>query len=358
MAVINPSDLTFNGSEIRSFAEAIIEGLVEYPALQDMHTIIPNIVAKKQIAILGHLSKITRKDLGCGNGKLDKIIGMSEKFWNPVNMKIWLSECWTQFLDTFMVYYLNQGGEKADLTTTEIFSNWLVAEVGVAASRDVTRIAWFGDTAAALSSGGGVFTAGVEVLDYSMLDGFWKQAFAIVTADPSKKAVAIAKNAAASFALQEFDDADTAAKTVTGYFQKLIMKSDRRLRAKADKIIWATRSLTDQYILERLSVANVELAYTRMESGIDTLTIMGVPVMVVDQWDDVIRADQSNGTKYNLPHRAIMSTKDNMQVGFDSEAAVTEFDVFYDKMSETSNIKGLYRMDAKIIENYLIETIY
>lgn len=74
MAVINPSDLSFNGQEVRTFAEAIIESMVEYPALSDMHLVQEGIVAKQQIALIGHLSKITRKDLGCGNGKLDKNI--------------------------------------------------------------------------------------------------------------------------------------------------------------------------------------------------------------------------------------------------------------------------------------------
>lgn len=359
MAVINPSDLTFSGEEIRSFAEAIIEQMVDYPSINDQALVIPGIITKRQIAILGHLSKITRKDLGCGLGKLDKTIKMSEKFWDPVNLKIWLSECWTQFENTFMVYYLNVGGEKSDLTTTEIFSNWLVEEVGQAATNDATRIAWFGDKQAAKVADGGVFSDDPElnILDYSMLDGLWKQIFAIVTANPARR-VTIAKNAAATYALQQFDETDIANKTVTKIFTQLIFKADRRLRSRPDKMIWATRSLTDQYLLERLDFPTIELAYTRLESGIDTLPILGVTVLVMDQWDDVIQSDQDNGTKFNLPHRAYFGVKKNTQIGFDSEAAVTEFDVFYDKMTETSNIKGLYKMDTKIVEDYLVQAAY
>jgi len=351
MAVINPSDLSFNGLEVRTFAEAVIEQMVEYPQMADMHQIIEGIVSKQQIALLGHLNKITRKDLGCGNGKLDKVIPMSEKFWDPVNMKIWLSECWEQFEDTFMVYALNVGKEKPDLTTTEIFSQWLVEEVGDAGAKDALRIAWFGDTAAANIS------AGVNALDYSMLNGFWKQIFAVV-ADDATRRITIAENAGASYVLQQFDAADVTAKTATGIFQKLIFGADRRLRAATDKAIWATRSLTDQYILERLDYANIPEAYTRLESGIDSLNILGVPVYVMDQWDDIIRSDFDNGTKYYLPHRAVMSTKQNLPVGFDTAVGPTDFDVFYDKMSETSNIKGLYKMDVKVIEDYLIQVAY
>ncbi|MDF3076127.1 MAG: hypothetical protein K0S09_16 [Sphingobacteriaceae bacterium] len=357
MAVIDPSDLTFNGTEIRAFAEAVIEQMVEYPTMEQLHDVRSGIVAKQQIAILGHLSKITRKDLGCGNGKLDKNIPLSEKFWDPVNLKIWLSECWDQFEQTFMVYYLNVGKDKPDLTTTEIFSQWLVDEVGDAGVKDALRIAWFADTAADNVADGGNLTAGVEPLDYTMLDGFWKQIFAIVAGDASRKTT-IANNAGVSYAAQAFDDDDTTNKVATGILQNLVMNADRRLRASADKAIWATRSLTDQYIRERVSVTNIELAYTRLESGIDSLTIMGVPVYVMDQWDDVIQSDFDNGTKYYLPHRAIMSTKANLPIGFDTAVGPKDFDVFYDKMSETSNIKGLYKMDVKVIEDYLVQAAY
>lgn len=359
MAVINPSDLTFSGEEIRSFAEAIIEQMIDYPSINDQALVVPGIITKKQIAILGHLSKITRKDLGCGLGKLDKTIPMSEKFWDPVDLKIWLSECWTQFVDTFMVYYLNVGGEKSDLTTTEIFSNWLVDEVGTAATNDSTRIAWFGDVNAAKVANGGVFTDDPElnILDYNMLDGLFKQLFAIATATPARRVV-IAKNQAATYELQQFDDTDTAAKTVTKIFTQVIFKAPRQLKSRPDKMMWATRSLTDQYLLERLDYPTNDLAYTRLESGIDSIPILGVNVLVMDQWDDVIQSDQDNGTKFNLPHRAYFGVKNNTQIGYDSEAAVTEFDVFYDKMSETSNIKGLYKMDTKIVEDYLVQMAY
>lgn len=357
MAVINPSDLTFSGEEIRSFSEAIIEQMVEYPQMDQLHTIIDGVVTKQQIAFLGHLSKITRKDLGCGNGKLDKNIPMSEKFWDPVNLKIWLSECWEQFENTFMVYYLKKGKEKPDLTTTEIFSQWLVEEVGDAGVKDAMRIAWFGDVAADNVADGGHLTAGVDPLDYTMLDGFWKQIFAEVAANPARR-FTIDKNTQTTFANQAFNDTDTTNKVATGIFNALFFKADRRLRANPNKAIWATRSLTDQYIIERQAVPNISESYVRTETGIDSLMIQGVPVYVMDQWDDIIASDFVTATGAYLPHRAVMSTKDNLPIGFDTSIGPKDFDVFYDKMSETSNIKGLYKMDAKLLEDYMFQVAY
>jgi len=62
MAILNPADLTFNGEEIRSIREAILQQVFAKPAVTDFHTVYEDIVTKKQIAFLGRLGKITRAD--------------------------------------------------------------------------------------------------------------------------------------------------------------------------------------------------------------------------------------------------------------------------------------------------------
>jgi hypothetical protein len=355
MAIITPANLTFNGKEVRSFAEAVIESLYEYPALNTYMTVVGNVKAKQQIGLISHLHKITRLDPGCGQGQYTPNIPMSEKFWNPVDLKIWLNMCWKDFLGTFMVYYENAKTQKPDLTTTEIFSQWLIDEVDQAAKEDILRIAWFADTA--ITSG--QLAAGVAVADYNQLNGIWKQLFAIAAANSSRR-VTIAKNAGASKVAQQFDATDTTNQVATGIFQSLIFSADTRLRTRADGFILSTLSLVDQYYKERMAVTNIPMAYDRVENGIRVFKIMGVDVYAIDQWDRVIQGDLVNTTTYNLPHRAVYTVKANLQVGIDGPAGneFTNWDVFYDKMSETSNIKGLYKMDAKVIEDYMVQLAY
>jgi hypothetical protein len=355
MAIITPANLTFNGTEVRDFAEAVIESLYDYPLLNTYMTVVGGVKAKQQIALIGHLHKITRLDPGCGQGQYTPNIPMSEKYWNPVDLKIWLNMCWKDFLATFMVYYENVKTEKADLTTTQIFSEWLVKDVDNAANEDIVRIAWFADTAV----GTGDLSSTAAVADYNQINGLWKQIFAIAALHTNQRVV-IAENAGTDKAGQQFNNDDTIAKTATGYFQSLIFNADTRLRSRADGIILSTRSLTDQYIRERMSFANIDMSYTRTETGILTLQIMGVPVYVVDQWDRVIQADLVNTTTYHIPHRAVYTVKSNLQVGIDGPAGndFTDWAVFFDQMTETSNIKGLYKMDAKVIEDYLVQVAY
>lgn len=356
MPIITANQLTFNGTEARQFSEAIVEEGFQNPSIEELHVIFEDIVAKVQIPLIGRLKKITKKDLGCGTGKTSKNIPMSEKFWDPEQMKIWLSICYTDFDQTFMLYLRNKGIDFADLTDTDIF-DFLLQMVQEAAPEDLLRIGWFGDTAAATISGGGVFKNGTDLTDYNQINGFWKQLFAICAATPARK-VSIAKNAGASYAAQTFDTTDTTNRVATKIFQQLTLKADARLKGKASKRIYATRSLADQYVQERLDNDKVEIAYTRMESGIDKLMIMGVEVIVIDLWDRTIQEDQDNGTKWNLPHRAVMTEKTNIPFGLDLKAAIGAFRIYFEESDETSNIKGGYKADAKVLEDHLVQVAY
>lgn len=355
MAIITPANLTFNGKEVRSFAEAVIESLYEYPALNTFMTVVGNVKAKQQIGLISHLHKITRLDPGCGSGQYTPNIPMSEKFWNPVDLKIWLQMCWKDFLATFMVYYEHAKTQKPDLTTTEIFSQWLIDEVDNAAKEDIVRIAWFANTAIAT----GDLDAGAAVADYNQIDGLWKQLFAIGAAHATQR-VTITKNAGASIVLQAFTATDTTNQVATGIFQSLIFNADTRLRARGDAFILSTLSLVDQYYRERMAVTNIPMAYDRIENGIQVFKIMGVDVYAISQWDRVIQTDLLHTTTYVSPHRAVFTVKQNLQVGLDGPGGndFTDWDVWYSKDHETSNIKGLYKMDAKVIEDYMVQLAY
>lgn len=366
MAIINPAQLTFNGKEVRTFAEAVIAKLYTYPNINEYSTIVPNVKAKTQIALLGHLSKITRLDPGCGSGKYTPTIPMTEKFFNPADLKIWIVTCWKDFLATFMVYYEREFAKKPDLTVTEIFDQWLVDEVDNAMMEDAIRIAWFADTAIGASN---LVGGSGDVANYNQIDGYWKQIFAIMAANTSQR-VTITKNAAATYVLQQFTQTDTDNRVATGIFQSLIFGADTRLRSAPDGIILATQSLADQYLKERMSYSNIPESYMRVETGntntngLFYIEIMGVKIYVISQWDRVIQGDLLNttysGAAYYLPHRAVYTTKTNLQQSLDggdlNDSAV--WNIWYSQDDETSNIKGLYKTDVKVVEDYMVRAAY
>lgn len=358
MSVIDPSDLTFNGEEVKALSEAIITDFYKNPSLNEFHTLVSGIKAKKQIAILGLLGKVGKKQTNCTISENASQIPASEKFWNPVMIGDRFVQCWTDLLETFWIYGTKNGVNKDDLTSTD-FANFLNEKLGEALQDAAFRLAWFGDTAAANynDSPAGVITNSVDPSWYTPLDGFWKQIFAVVTADADRK-TAIANNAQATYALQKFSDTDTTNQVVTGIFQTMIDSADERLIESGNAIMIATRSMVLQYKRERRKFSNIDQAYTRTETGWDTIEIDGIPVYTFSFWDRTIKADFDNGTKWYLPHRAVLTTKENLQVGTEEVGNLSELKPFYDNKTKTYNVDFGFNLDAKLIEDYKIQVAY
>lgn len=346
MAFFNPNTLTFSAEEIRSFAEAFLTDVIARPELTAVHSFDDNIVTNKAIGIISRLSKITKKDPGCGAGVLAKSVGLSGKEWDPQQTKIWLQLCHTEFETNFMVYLKNKGIRYADVTDTEI-ADFILQVMGDAAVEDVWRIAWFNMLTPAN------LTTGTDVSDYNIIDGFWVQLYAIVAANALRK-TAITANASATFALQ---DSDLTAANAKDIFAAIQTDADYRLQAAPDKIILSTQSLLNKY-MDYLESQAVPASFEKIEGGFSVLRRRGVDIIGINFWDRTIRSDFSNGTKYYLPHRALLTTKRNLRIGMDDSGAIGDFDVFFDKMTETNNFKGGYKIDAKIIEDHMVQVAY
>lgn len=366
MAIITPSQLTFNGKEVAAFGELIMQRLYTYPALNEYITIRPNVKVKTQLGFIGHLSKITRLDPGCGDGKYTPNIPMSQKYLDPKDLKIWLQICWKDLLPSFMAYYERAFAEKPDLTATEIFDNWLVEETQNAMLEDAVRIAWFGNTAIAA---GDLTNGSADVPNYNQINGFWKQIFAIMAANPTQR-VTIAKNAGATYVLQAFTDTDTTNKVATGILQNLILGADSRLRSATDAVILVTQSLADQYLKERMSFQNIEPSYElatdangNQIDGLYFIRVLNVKIYIISQWDRII-PDFVNptypGVANLLPHRAVYTTKSNLIQSLDggdlNDASVWR--IWYSDDTELSNIKAMYKTDVVVAEDYMVRAAY
>ena len=351
MALIDPTDLTFNGEEAKSIGDAVIESIISYPPIEDFMTVYDGIVAKKQIPFLGALSKITKADAGCGLGQTAKNIPMSEKFWDPAALKIWLTICADELEGSFWQYSQNLGLDRDNLTATDLMG-FIVDRMTTAAQDDLLRIIWFNDTAAENVVDGGVIKNGVSIADYTMIDGIWKQIFAAVAIDSTRKTT-ITKNAAASKALQLALGSTDAIDT----FDAMEVAADSRLIANPDRFFIATRSLVQNYAKYLRSQGN-STSFERIENGYVMIRFNGIPVFGFDFWDNTIRADFDNGTTYDLPHRALLTIKENLAAGFDSRTAVGDFKVWYSDDTEKNNMKGKYRVDAKLMQSYMFQAAY
>lgn len=357
--LINPAQLTFNGKEVMEMSETIMESVYQNPDLNSLHLFVEDIVAKQQIAFLGLLQKITKADPGCNGSAGSSSIPLSEKFWEPTPVKFWLSECATNLEATFWTWGLQKGIKRKDLTGTD-FAEFIMERIDTALVEDVLRIAWFNDTDAANynSSPAGVITNGVDLADYTMIDGFWKKLFAIGTADATK-VISISKNAGNSYANQKFTATDVTNKTVHGILQDMLDNADTRLTEQdANTQFYVTKSIYNQYKRELKSYSAIEASFQMVQNGQKVLTFDGVPVVPISFWDRTIKADFDNGTKTYLPHRAVLSVKENLPIGVDGSDTMKTISNFYLPKEETNNWKGGYKIDVQVLQDYLVMMAY
>lgn len=355
--LFNPSDLTFGDQEVMSLQECVFEDVYENPELNQFHKVIPGIVAGKKIGILGLMGMVGKSGQGCDPDSDDPTIGATEKTWTPASNTIRLEACGKDFINSFFVWGMNKGIKKADLTNTDFF-NFVQERLAFANLEALYRIAWFADTDAATvsDSPAGVLTAGTDVDYFNHIDGLWKQLLAIGTAN-SDRVITITKNSGVSYSAQEFDATDLTNKVATNTFQNMRYKADYRLRAKSNLIYVATQSLADQYEKE-LTNANVSYTTERLENGMTVLKSGGITVIGWNLWDRIIRTNFDNGTTYYKPHRAILTTTDNLQIGLEEEGSFKGVDAFYDKKSKKNFIDVEYTLDAKVIQDHLVQLAY
>jgi hypothetical protein len=359
MSVITASDLTWNGEEVKALSEAIYEGVFPKPELTKFHTIVSGIKAKKQIVLLGALGLVGLKQTGCDITANSGGITMSEKFWDPEYVGDRFQQCWTDLKETFFVWGLKNGKDKPNLDKTD-FAMFLSERLEDAMFEMIYRIAWFNDTDAALTSASpaGHVTAGTTIGYFNIIDGFWKQLFAIVAADSNRKNSNLAtKNAQATFADQAFNSTDLTNKIAETTFQDLKYNADYRLREEPNLMILCTQSLFDQYAKE-LRSRNLDVSFERIEGGYTSLKFEGIEVVGISIWDRIIRTYFSTGTAYYLPHRALLTTKENLQIGVEEVGNLAELDPFYDQTTKLFNVDFGFSIDAKVIEDYKVQLAY
>lgn len=357
--IFDPTDFALSAEEIKSLNEVIFEDAFKKPAIEDFHRVVEGIVAKKRIAILGKLNGLLGKGSGdCDPASSSNQMDSTSKTWDPVIISDRLEQCYKELLDSFWVYMMNQGVEKADITNTQ-FGSYLAEIITDAIFETVYRFAWLGDTNADTIANGGYLTNGTDPAYFDKLDGYWTQILAIVTATPARltSTTISTRNAAASYALQEFTAADTTNKVVSDALTKLRMKADLRLRSKQNLVYVATQSVADQYEQE-LIFANIAFTTDRLENGVQILKAGGIEIYSFNLLDRIISGYFDNGTKLLNPHRLVLTTKDNLLLGVESVGSLGSFDIFYDKKSKKNFVDFAFNLDAKVAVDHLIQVTY
>lgn len=351
MALINAEDLTLNPQEVTDVKKVIFERVYNDSDLAEYHEIETGIDVTTQIVFASRPGYLGKKTTGCTPSEAEGF-ALSEKFWTPVLEDFRLKHCASDMPALLKLF------KKAQRINPDFFNLVDSEEIGVivAAVEDtmienIHRKVWFNDTAAAIHTNGGVFKTGTDLAVWNSFDGLFKQIMTEVPTTASNY-VEITANDGANYAGQAL--AEDAAYNI---FEKMVTAADERLLASDDAFILATRSLADNY-RATLRKKNLSAGFMEVtEEGRKKLYFDGIEIKVRFDWDRYIKS-QDNGTKLNLPHRAVFTTKSNIPVGTLSEEDLSKLDVFYDRTLKLNIMDAAYTIDAKHLEKYMTVAAY
>lgn len=353
MASAITSGFSFNPEELKEWSQVINELTFADPELNSIHQIDQGIKHDKQIVFAGRMGLMGKAVSGCTPNDVAGV-QLSEKFWRPVFEDFRLPHCAadvdTQDKLINQMARMNPDYFNVVEGSQSTVGNYLVAVVIDGFKENLLRKIWFSDTAADTVANGGVLTNGTDKGYFDTFDGLFKQIFTEV--NPAN--VSIAKNGGASYAAQELASGEAIA-----ILKQMYNKADSRLLALADKKFYVTRTIWDGYLNDLEDIQNSGAGNTMInENGQMTLRYRGVEVVNMEIWDRVITAYEDNGTTYNLPHRAVLSTPDNLRVGTLSDGDFGTVDAFYDRKDRTNYVDGVYSIDAKFLETYKAVVAY
>ena len=351
-SLIDITDLTINEAEAQGLGSLIVEREFVNGVLAQNHEINTGILYKEQIPFAGKLGDALKKSEGCtpneGGG-----IPFSEKNWDPEIFDARFRHCSADVSKLFKLfnkvrkinpdYFDKQGSQELQL----IYS--VIAQM----MRETLPVkVWFSDRNAETVTGGGVFSDGTDLDLYNVIDGLFAQIFAEITAGDLNY-VPIAANDGATYAEQALTPEEA-----YNILAEMRNVADERLIEDPDAKFYVTRSIADRYRdeLRNKSLGAGFLEVT--EGGRSTLMYDGVPIEVMHSWDRTIKSAQDNGTAWNLPHRAVLTTPSNIPVGTLSTEDLENIVSFYDPVSRQNILDVAFSLDAKHLEPYMTVAAY
>ena len=340
--VLDFSKFSFTAEQIRDINELLYDEVMQAPEISLIHTIHPNIVFDKEIGFIGEGGLVGVAGQGCDPTAQDWKIGTRTVKWTPKSWEILIEDCWKDLESTCAVYALKQGVDVSDFSTTDYYAI-VVQVLSVAIKKFIVRLAWFSDTDAKNVSANGVITK-----YFSIIDGFWKQIIAQTTVNAAQR-VAIAENTGATYAQQELSPT-----SVANYLKALKYKASMVLRSMTDAIVPCTQSVYDAW--EQYNQGKeIESLYTKLIDGTETLKAYGMTLMPQPIWDEMIAKYENTGTKLNNPHRAVLTTKDNLNIGVDKESSFEDMRIWYNPDSRKVKTEMMGKADAKLYNPELLQ---
>lgn len=347
-------NLTKDNGAVKSLRDLLVLTNFVDESLEQFFTFVQNVQNGQKLGWTGEMEDVGWTGAPCNPTYKDVTIQAAEKTWDIGQWSVPLKWCYEDFMNTIAEYALKTGTNIGDLTSTDIMDVIIYPALELSIKRMFWRFIWFGDKEAQNASTGQI-TEGVDVELFKPCNGFWKQLFAI-GADNANQRVNIAANAEASTAAQL--SGIKTANAAIGIFDSLLENADPRIAAMDGAAIYCTKSLGDALTKDLKREYKEILTWEQIFKGLDVTEYNGVMVYRVSIWDRFIQKYQNNGTKLNLPHRAIYGSPKQLFVGSPANQIISDLEIWFNQDERVTKAYSAGRLGCLIGEDNLFQIAY
>lgn len=363
-AGILASALTQYNGAVLDVRKLLFDAILEPDSLSKLCKIMPHQKHGEKLGLIGEFGLVGKAAQGCNPTYGTDAISARELEWDIKPWGVYEKICYEDLETTFLTYLLNKKTNIGDLTSGEIYAQYVASIVyprlKVAIEKMLIRFAWFGDKNADTNTNGGNLKDTVDKGYFTLIDGFWKRLITIATATPAVRTT-IAANAETTNAGQKA--AIATAGVATGIFDSLIANASPVLRAASNKVIYCTLALKDALDADiRNNNKGSDLQWKSIFAGIQEATYNGITLRAVPIFDEIIdsyyNVDTSGTSSRYLPYRAVFTTDDNLLVGLESDSEVEDIQIYYNPETEINTIKAKDKVGTLIRQNNLVSVAY
>lgn len=353
MAILE--NFTPSAGEIKDLRELVFLNIINDSNINDLFTFL---VGQKNGGKVGIItpSLMGKTDEGCGDSYDESVIDGSEQEWEIKRWSIREKICYDQIEGTIAEYALRNGVNVGDLTGTDVMSVVVEPMLKKGIEDLIMRLAFFGNKSITSAE----LKGNVDVANFNTIDGVWKRVFDGVAAGTISRTTVDA-NAKTTIAAQK--SAIRTAGVASKLIEDILDDAPLKLQQSEKKLI-ITKALWNAWRNDvRRENKGSEGQWESLFGGVRKGEIDGVTTYVVPFLDEIIQnyeVNKTNSGAYNMPYRAILTTKDNnLLLGTDNrEQSINNIDVFYDRSDDYTKIKAKDTLGAMILSNELIHVAY
>ena len=183
------TQITPDNGAVRDINRLVFKDVLSAERIGTLLNIFPRVYNGDKLGLVGEFGLVGLENTGCNPEWGNDAIATEEKTWDIASWQIAEKLCWADIEDTLVKYTLNTGTDITDLTANDYLDEIVVPRLELAIMKMYLRLAFFGDKNATDVANGGVITNAADVPYFTLINGFFKQLYAGVTAGTTKRVI-------------------------------------------------------------------------------------------------------------------------------------------------------------------------